>query len=81
MKFTPNEVFRHNYHTFEVGNPEHPNTYDSEHYPDVSDEDVRTFHAAGWAEVEGMDPAPPRQPTGVTVQPDSARHAQDAPSQ
>ncbi len=73
MKFTPKEDFKHGYQTFESGN-----TYDSDNHPDVSEKDVRTFHAAGWAEVEGMDPAPPRQVQGVSVSPDNASHSQAA---
>lgn len=73
MKFTPKEDFRHGAQTFEAGN-----TYDSEKYEGVSDADVYVFHAAGWAEVEGLDPAPARQVRGVAVQPDNARHAQTA---
>ena len=72
MKFTPKEDFRQRHTTYEAGN-----TYDSDKYLDVSEADVRLFHAAGWAEVEGMDPAPPRQPGPVRLGVQNATHTTD----
>ncbi len=71
MKFSPKENFKHGRTTFEAGN-----TYDSDNQAEVSEGDVRTFHAAGWAEVEGMDAAPERDITGAsTLQPKNAKHS------
>lgn len=72
MKFTPKESFRHGYTTFETGN-----TYDSE-AQGLTEAELRAFHHAGWAEVEGMDPAPARQTQNVTINPKKAGHAHKA---
>lgn len=63
MKFTANEDFRHGHTTFEAGN-----TYQSEKHG-LSDAEVMSFHANGWAEVEGADPAPERQPGAQRIPP------------
>ena len=70
MKFTPKEDFKSKATTFEAGN-----RYDSDKQG-MTEEQLKRWHANGWTEVEGWDPAPPRQVRGVVVQPHSARHAQ-----
>lgn len=70
MKFTPKEDFRHGRTTFEANN-----TYDSAKHG-LTDDEVRAFHENGWAEVEGMDPAPERKPGARTVRPAKAKHQQ-----
>lgn len=69
MKFTAKEEFRHGHTTFETGN-----TYDSAKHG-LTDAEVMSFHANGWAEVEGKDPAPARQVIGAQLNPHSAKHA------
>lgn len=72
MKFTALEDFRHGHALFEAGN-----TYDCAKHG-VSDDEARSFRANGWAEVEGMDPAPARQVRGVSIEPASNAHGQKA---
>lgn len=67
-KFTAKEDFMHGRAKFEAGN-----TYDSEKQG-LSDADVNIFYNAGWAEVEGRDPAPERQPGAVAIQPEGTVH-------
>jgi len=68
MKFSPKETFKHGFGVFEAGN-----SYDSALHG-LSDEEVLQFHRSGWAEVEGQDPAPPRQINPVVVNPKKATH-------
>ena len=85
MKFTPKETFQH---TPQGLDPvaakgvafvwEEGNTYDSA-AQGLSDAEVLYFRDNGWAEVEGQDPAPPRDPGNVTLTPDTAAHANEAP--
>lgn len=72
MRFTPREDFRHGAATFESGN-----SYESAKHG-LSDDEVRYFHAAGWADVEGMDHAPTRDPSRVTLAPAGGRSGMTA---
>lgn len=76
MKFRPREDIRAKGRTFEIGNPESPNTYDSAKQG-LDDATVERWYNAGWCEIEGRDPAPPRQVRrGVVVQAHNSRIAQ-----
>lgn len=66
MRFTARESFRHGAITYEAGN-----TYTAE-VQGLTDAEVLAIYGAGWADVEGMDPAPERQVRGSVVRPDSA---------
>jgi len=72
LRFTANEDFKHGPVTFEAGN-----TYTAEKYG-LTEAEVSAFWDAGWAEVEGWDKAPARQPTGVTVRAQDTTHKQGA---
>lgn len=68
MRFTAKEDFMHGRLRFEEGN-----TYESSKYGlNVSEIDI--FYNAGWAEVEGRDPAPKRVPGGVELLPEGTTH-------
>lgn len=67
-KFTPNEEFRSGRNVFEAGN-----TYDSTKYG-LTENDVDRFYNAGWTEVEGRDPAPPRQPGAQAITVENTTH-------
>lgn len=68
MKFTPKEDFLKGRMRYEAGN-----TYDADKHG-LTDEDVMRFHAAGWAEVEGQDPAPERRPGPQRLEVQKAKH-------
>ena len=68
MRFRPKEDFKHGHSTFEEGN-----SYASEKHG-LTDVEVMSFYSAGWADVEGLDPAPPRQVKGVEVQAQKPSH-------
>jgi len=70
MRFQAKENFKHWHMLFEQGN-----WYTAESYG-IASADVDSFYAAGWAEVEGRDPAPARQVRGAVVQPDSGQIGQ-----
>lgn len=67
MRFTPKEDIKAKGHDFEADN-----TYSSERYG-LTEDDLKVFWAAGWAEVEGWDAAPDRQPGARTIIPDTVK--------
>lgn len=67
MRFTANEDFKHDRHHFEA-----ENSYSAERYG-LTEGDLKVFWAAGWAEVEGWDKAPDRQPGARTIIPDTVK--------
>lgn len=67
MKFTAKEDFRSGHTTFEAGN-----TYSSEKHG-VSEDQIKRWHANGWCEVEGWDPAPERTPGAQRIAPQNGK--------
>ena len=74
MNFTCNTSFTTSYGRLHKGNK-----HDSEELG-ASDADVMRWYEHGFVEVEGKDPAPPRDPSRVTINPKSAQHRQSADS-
>lgn len=72
MKFTPLEDIKHDGRTYEAGN-----TYDAEKNG-VDADDVRRFHAAGWAEVEGMGQPGERKVINARIDVQGSNHAHTA---
>lgn len=66
-KFTPLEDVKADSKIFEQGN-----TY-SAAKQGVTEEQLTRWHAAGWVEVEGWDPAPPRVVRGAVLQPHNGK--------
>ena len=73
MKFTPNETFKIGRITFEVGDSDKPNVYDSE-VQGVQEDELRLAYEQGWCEVEGWNPAPERKAGAVELNPHSVKH-------
>lgn len=70
MRFTTKEEIRSKGKILEAGN-----TFDAE-VQGFTKEDVMRWYAAGFCEVEGLEPAPERNPQGQVVRPENAAHTQ-----
>lgn len=68
-KFTAREDFRVEHTTFEQGN-----TYDPAKHG-ITDDQLTEIWERGWADVEGWDAAPERQPGAAKVTPAKTTHA------
>jgi hypothetical protein len=83
MKFSPIETFQHTPQGLSkeakkgvAFSWEQGNSYDSV-VQGLSDAEVMSFHAAGWAEVEGQNAAPERSTTGVELKVNKPVHAEE----
>jgi hypothetical protein len=66
MKFKVLHEFRSGPKTFEAGN-----TYDADKHAEATDEKVGRWYAAGFVELEGVEPPPPVDPQRrVTLAPE-----------
>lgn len=73
MKFTPKETIKARGKTWEAGN-----TYDTELYDGVDDDNVERWYQHGLTEIEGRDAAPERKVTRAKLEPHNTKIGVDA---